>query len=46
LGEEKSIGLPFFRSFTGCDTTSSFFRRGKRMALEAWNSFPEMCFRK
>jgi len=30
LGEEKSTGLPFFHSFTGCDTTSSFFRRRKK----------------
>lgn len=32
LGEAKSTALPFFHSFTGCDTTSRFFRRGKRMA--------------
>ena len=34
LGEEKSLALPFFHSFTGCDTTSSFFRRGKKSAWE------------
>jgi len=42
LGQDKCIGLPLFHSFTGCDTTSSFFRKGKKMALEVWNSFPEI----
>ena len=42
LGEEKSIALPLFHSFTGCDTTSSFYRRGKKTAWEAWNNFPEI----
>jgi len=41
LGEEKSLGLPFFHRFTGCDTMSSFFRKGKRLAWEAWNCFPD-----
>ena len=30
LGEEKSVALPFFHSFTGCDTTSGFFGKGKK----------------
>ena len=42
LGEEKSLALPFFHSFTGCDTTSSFFRRGKKSAWETWNCFPDV----
>ena len=42
LGEERSLALPFFHSFTGCDTTSAFFRKGKRSAWEAWTSFPEV----
>ena len=41
-GEERSLALPFLHSFTGCDTTSAFFRRGKRLAWEAWNCFPEV----
>ena len=32
----------FFHSFTGCDITSAFFRRGKHLAWEAWNSFPDV----
>ena len=42
LGRQKSQALPFFHSFTGCDTTSSFFRKGRKLAWEAWNSFPEV----
>ena len=40
LGKEKCIALPAFHSFTGCDTTSGFFGRGKKLAWEAWKSFP------
>ena len=42
LGKEKSMALPFFHSFTGCETTSAFFRRGKKMAWEAWKSYPDV----
>ena len=40
--KEKCLALPFFHSFTGWDTTSAFFRRGKRLAWEAWNCFPSV----
>ena len=40
LGEDKSRTLPLFHSFTGCDTTSAFLRKGKKSAWEAWNSYP------
>ena len=30
LGEDKSLALPVFHSFTGSDTTSAFFGRGKK----------------
>jgi hypothetical protein len=26
----------------GCDTTSAFFRRGKKSAWEAWNCYPDV----
>jgi hypothetical protein len=29
LGESLCLGLPFFHSFTGCDSTSSFFEKSK-----------------
>ena len=42
LGEQKSLALPPFHSFTGCDTTSAFHGRGKKLAWEAWNCYPEV----
>ena len=39
---KKSIALPFFHSFTGCDTTSGFYGKGKKTAWEAWKSFPDV----
>jgi len=35
LGKEIPLGLPVFHSFTGCDTTSGFYGRGKKLAWEA-----------
>ena len=32
LGPETSRALPMFHSFTGCDTTSCFFGKGKKSA--------------
>ena len=42
LGKDKSMSLPIFHCFTGCDTTSAFLGKGKRSAWEAWNSYPEV----
>ena len=42
LGEQKSLALPLFHSFTGCDTTSAFFGRGKKLAWEAWKCYSEV----
>ena len=42
LGREKSLALPVFHSFTGCDTTSAFYGRGKKSAWEAWNCFDDI----
>ena len=33
LGESKSTALPFYHAFTGCDTTSQFFGKGKKIIL-------------
>ena len=33
LGKEKSRALPFFHTFTGCDTTSQFLGKGKKIRL-------------
>ena len=37
LGKHKSMSLPIFHCFTGCDTTSAFFGKGGNSAWEAWN---------
>ncbi len=38
FGEERCRGLPFYHSFTGCDTTSQFVGKGKRSSWGAWSS--------
>jgi hypothetical protein len=43
LGKNKSMALPIFHRFTGCDScTSAFFEKGKRTVWEAWKSYPEV----
>ncbi len=42
LRRNKSMALPIFHCFTGCDTTSSFFGKGKKTAWETWKSYPEV----
>ena len=32
--------LPFYYAFTGCDTTSHFYGKGKKSSWEAWKSHP------
>jgi len=45
-GKEKSAALPAFYSFSGCDTTSSFFLEKKqKSAWEAWKSLPDVTSR-
>ena len=41
-GERKCRSLPFFHAFTGSDTTSQFFRHGKKSAWHAWTCFPDV----
>ena len=33
LGQQKSQAMPMYHAFTGCDTTSSFRERGKKINL-------------
>ena len=42
LGEEKSTSLPVFHSFTGCDSVSAFYGKGKLSAWAAWQCFSEV----
>ena len=34
--------LPFCHAFTGCDTVSCFYGKGKKTAIDTWNSPPEV----
>ena len=40
LGEAHSRSLPVFHALTGCDTTSTFYGKGKKSAWQAWKLFP------
>ncbi|KAG0704645.1 PiggyBac transposable element-derived protein 4 [Chionoecetes opilio] len=42
LAKEKSMALLVFHNFTGCDTTSTFFGKGKKTTWEAWRAYPEV----
>ena len=37
IGARRALVLPGFHAFTGCDTVSSFWKRGKKLAWEVWN---------
>ena len=39
LERRKCEALPFFHAFSGCDTTSQFHSKGKKVAWQAWKSF-------
>ncbi len=43
-GRAKSLVLTVSHSFTGCDTTSSFFGKGKRSAWEAGLSYQDVTY--
>ena len=38
LGPHKSLALPLFHAFTGCDTVSQFHHIGKKTAWKTWNN--------
>ena len=37
LGPQKTSGIRFFHSFTGCDIVSSFYGKGKKSAWHTWD---------
>jgi hypothetical protein len=41
LGPRKSLALPMFHAFTGCDTVSHFAQVGKTTAWKVWESCVE-----
>ena len=42
LGPDMSQALPMFHAYTGCDTVSSFYTRGKKTAWDTWKIFEEV----
>ena len=42
LGADKSQALPFFHTFSGCDTASQFHGKGKKPVWDAWKSYPSI----
>ena len=42
LGPVKSLSLPVFHAFTGCDTVSHFANIGKKMAWKIWENHNEL----
>ena len=43
IGERTSKALPMFFTFTGCNTTSSFFRKEKK-AWQSWKSYQAVTY--
>ena len=41
-GPDTCKALPYFHAFTGCDTASSFFGKGKTTMFDAWMIFPKL----
>eukprot|EP00058_Branchiostoma_floridae_P011619 XP_002597107.1 hypothetical protein BRAFLDRAFT_76362 [Branchiostoma floridae] len=41
LGPQKSLALPVFHAFTGCDTVSQFSHIGKKTAWKVWETHDE-----
>ena len=42
LGPDKSVSLPMFHAFTGCDTVSFFRGKGKKSAWKTWETMQEV----
>ena len=42
LGADKSQALPFFHTFSGCDTTSQFHGKGEKSVWDVWKSYPSI----
>ena len=36
LGDVNCLALPFFHSFSGCDSTSSFYKKSKTVLFDYW----------
>ena len=41
MGDSICLALPFFHAFSGCDSTSSFYRKTKRSLFDYWMTYPK-----
>ena len=41
MGDSICLVLPFFHAFSGCDSTSSFYRKTKRSLFDYWMTYPK-----
>ena len=39
LGDAVCLGLPFFHTLTGCDSTSAFYKKTKKVFFESWKDY-------
>ena len=42
LGPQKSLALPVFHAFIGCDAVSFFANKSKKRAWDTWSVLPEV----
>ena len=40
IGKARAMAMTGFHAFTGCDTTSTFFGKGKKSAYAIWEKHP------
>ena len=45
IGGAMSLSLPVFHALTGCDTTTAFRGKGKKLAWQAWQAYMMMLLR-
>ena len=41
MGDSICLALPFFHAFSGCDSTSSFYRKTKISLFDYWMTYPK-----
>ena len=44
LGDAVCLGLPFFHILTGCDSTSAFYKKTKKVFFESWMDYNKHIF--
>ena len=41
LGGEMASGIMFFHCLSGCDSTTAFFTKSKKVLLKSWKCYPQ-----